>query len=250
MKSLFAISVLVLGLIGNFAPAAVPLVDEFGAPVIRVRQGVSINWSGYAVETNLSSPASNVVTDVRGQWVVPTLSCGSSNTYSSAWVGIDGYSSNTVEQTGTEHDCKSGTASYYAWYELYPKPGWRINKPVSAGDTFAAQVTYASGNKYNLTITNVGKWSYSTTQTNNGQRSSAEWVVEAPWSGGVLPLANFGTISFSGAQATINGHTGTISDSNWQKDPITMVTSDGTVKAQPSGLSPDGTGFSVTWQHS
>ena len=33
----------------------------------------STNWSGYAVETNLASPAANAVTDVKGSWIVPTV---------------------------------------------------------------------------------------------------------------------------------------------------------------------------------
>ena len=46
---------------------------------------------------------------------------GRVTTYSSAWVGIDGFSSTTVEQTGTEMDVtSSGKVEYSAWYELYP----------------------------------------------------------------------------------------------------------------------------------
>ena len=52
---------------------------------------------------------------------MPTVS-GSGPTYSSVWVGIDGYSSNTVEQIGTEQDVSAnGKTSYYAWYEMYPQ---------------------------------------------------------------------------------------------------------------------------------
>src|SRR5690348_12679669 len=69
------------------------------SPRIKLRDGVSTNWSGYAAQTNLTSPLSNAVTDVKGSWTVPTLSCTGTNTYSSVWVGIDGYSDNTVEQT-------------------------------------------------------------------------------------------------------------------------------------------------------
>src|SRR5437870_4998940 len=61
----------------------------------------STNWSGYAAETNLTAPAANAVTAVSGSWVVPQVT-GSSTGYSSVWVGIDGYSSATVEQIGTE----------------------------------------------------------------------------------------------------------------------------------------------------
>src|SRR5438067_231953 len=78
------------------ASSAAPLLS---APRIPVKNGTSTNWSGYAIETNLSTPQSKVATDVRGQWVVPSVTCGTGNTYSSIWVGIDGYSSNSVEQT-------------------------------------------------------------------------------------------------------------------------------------------------------
>jgi len=68
-------------------------------------------------------------------------------------------------------------------------------------------------------------------------------------SGGILPLADFGTVTLSGCAATLNGLTGTISDPSWQYDAIVMAYPDSTVKAQPSALSGGGTSFSVTWQH-
>jgi hypothetical protein len=71
----------------------------------------------------------------------------------------------------------------------------------------------------------------------NAQLASAEAIVEAPWSGGVLPLANFGTVGFS--NVTVNNQLLT------SADEITMVNASGTVKAQPSPLS--GGNFSVTW---
>jgi hypothetical protein len=61
-----------------------------------------------------------------------------------------------------------------------------------------------------------------------------------------LPLTNFGTVNFSGASA--NGSA--IDNSAWSLDPLTMVTSNATVKAAPSSLDPTGSSFSVAWQHS
>ncbi len=216
------------------------------APRIRYKNGTSLNWAGYAAETNLTNPQSNAVSDVKGGWTVPALTCGSTNTYSSAWVGIDGYSDNSVEQLGTEHDCMNGHASYYVWYEMYPKPSFKINLPVKAGDVMNAEVRYLSGNKFQLSIvdTTTGK-SFSTSQKSNALRQSAEWIMEAPWSGGVLPLANFGTIQFANAQVTLNGYTGSINNSLWKNDAITMVNSSGVPKAMPSSLGNNGTSFSV-----
>lgn len=224
-----------------------------GKPNIKLRHGTSVNWSGYAVETDLLTPQNYAVSDVKGQWTVPSVT-GTTNAYSSTWIGIDGYSDNTVEQIGTEQDWINGVPVYYAWYEMYPKPSYRINSlAIRPGDQMAAEVKYVGSNTYSLTLSNLstGK-SFTTIQKAKARRQSAEWVVEAPWSGGVLPLANFGTVTFSGAYAVLNNHLGSISDSAWKNDPITMVSSSSTnaVKAQPSALSPDGTGFGVTWYSS
>jgi len=221
-------------------------------PHIRNRNGTSQNWGGYAVASSLTAPQSGVVSDVKGTWKVPSLSpSDSSRTYSSAWVGIDGYSDNTVEQIGTEQDLTPDGPDYYAWFEMYPKFGYRIlNFPVEAGDTISAEVSYIGNNRFKLTIVNVSQHvSFSINQRAKARRQSGEWIVEPPYSGGILPLADFGTITFSDCSATLNGHTGSISDGAWQYDAITMAYHDGTIKAEPSNLTRDGAGFSVSWSH-
>jgi len=224
------------------------------APRIHVKEGTSTNWAGYAVLTNLAAPQKGAVTDVKGSWVVPFVDCVSTpSAYSSFWVGIDGYSSNTVEQTGTDSDCSSGTARYYAWYEMYPKFPFNLKMKISPGDVMSAEVAYIGNGKFRLVITDTTTGAiFSTTQTSkNAAKSSAEWIAEAPSSsGGVLPLANFGTASFNSAYATLNGVTASINSPNWQNDAINMTTQSGILKAQTSVLSPDGTNFSVSWQHS
>src|SRR5262245_38118591 len=99
----------------------------------------STNWSGYAVNTSRGA-----VTAVSGTWVVPTVT-GGGTAYSSAWVGIDGFSSSTVEQIGTDSDLVNGIPRYYAWYEMYPAPSIELPLTIQAGDTITAAVTYASG---------------------------------------------------------------------------------------------------------
>jgi hypothetical protein len=64
----------------------------------------SSNWSGYATD-------SGTYTSVSSSWVVPSVSCNNGTTYSSFWVGLDGYNSNSVEQTGTESDCSGSSPS-------------------------------------------------------------------------------------------------------------------------------------------
>lgn len=239
-----------------------------GAPRIKVKESDSLNWAGYAVETNLINPQSGAVSDVKGQWLVPAVNCTQSSTlstprhgkstakgttaYSSTWVGIDGYSDGTVEQIGTEQDCISGQPYYYAWYEMYPQMPVKLSMPIKSGDIISAEVQFSTGFALSLTESDpAGTNSFTTNASNNAQRSSAEWIVEAPSSGRVLPLANFGTVQFKNATATLNGATGVIDNPAWQNDPLTMVTKTGTIKASPSPLSDNtlGSSFGVTWSH-
>ncbi len=219
-------------------------------PNIKIDHSTSSNWSGYAALTSLASPQENSVSDVKGTWVVPAVTGNSSSSYSSAWVGIDGYSDGSVEQIGTEQDWINGAPSYYAWFEMYPKFPVKIKTiKVGAGDTISAEVSYSGKNRFLLTINDLTtEQSYITVLKAKTWRTSAEWIVEAPSnSKGELPLTDFGSLNFKAASATIDGHTGTIGDPAWQDDPITMINSAGNVKAQPTPLFSDGGGFGVNW---
>jgi hypothetical protein len=141
---------------------------------------------------------------------------------------------------------------YYAWVELYPKFAYMIDGfTVNEGDNISASVTFGGAGKgaFTLTMNNeTTGGSFSVTQSSpSAKRLSAEWIVEAPWSGGVLPLANFGTVQFSDCNLTMNGETGAISAGPWLYDAITMETAGGTIEAEPSALSNGGADFSVEW---
>jgi len=71
------------------------------------------NWSGYADTGATFSTAT-------GHWTEPSVSCGSQTSLAAFWVGIDGYSSSSVEQDGTLAECYQGSAYYYTWWEMYP----------------------------------------------------------------------------------------------------------------------------------
>ena len=137
--------ILAIGLL--FILTSVPLSSVAAAsanPMIRVGNGNnnSVNWSGYAV-----TGAANSITIAQASWTVPKVTCGSGETsYSAFRVGIHGFSSTTVEQTGTDSDCAHGTPTYYAWFEFYPKASKDISKlTISAGDEIGARVSFASG---------------------------------------------------------------------------------------------------------
>jgi hypothetical protein len=60
-------------------------------------------------------------------------------------------------------------------------------------------------------------------------------------------MADFGTVNYSGSAVIDSANTrGTLSSFN--ADQITMD-DNGTVRATPSNLSPDGSAFSVTWDN-
>jgi hypothetical protein len=173
------------------------------------------------------------------------VTCTGGSAYSSFWVGLDGDTSNTVEQTGTDADCSGSTAQYYAWYELYPKSSVNLTEPVNHGDSLSASVVTDGAGNFTLTISDATEnWSYQTTaKLKNANLASAEVIAEAPSSHGkALGLANFGSVSFTSATAN-----GVALDSLPNLDPITMV-SHSTVRATPNNIKSGG--FSVTWNHS
>jgi hypothetical protein len=186
-------------------------------------------------------------THVIGTWTQPAATCApGENSWSSPWVGIDGNSSGTVEQIGTDTDCQNGAPFYYAWFEMYPKSLVMIGIGVHPGDSFTGQVTYSSGSFVLRLTDNTTAVSFQTTQTSKrAKRSSVEWVMEGPSSG---LLTNFGSVGFSAASATIGGQTGNLG-SFGNAQPITMVTKAGAPRAVPSAVS-GGSAFSVSWQHS
>ncbi len=217
----------------------------------------STNWSGYAV-------TGSSFTSAQASWIVPAVNCTGvkGDQYAAFWVGLDGYNSNSVEQTGTLAYCAGAQAGYFAWFEFYPNPMYEIlTVPVSAGNVISASVVY-SGTRFTATITNVttGR-SYSTSSTVRGAaRSSAEWIAEAPCctnSNGILPLADFGTGLF-GYDSTHVLYTNYATDSSnsgaigsflgVNQVEINKVGSSSSPQTSTcSALSSDGTSFSCTW---
>lgn len=215
----------------------------------------STNWGGYVAASKMSSPKKNSVSAVYGTWIVPTLQPTPDDSYTAIWVGIDGYGSPTVEQIGTSHDFVEGAQDDYAWFEMYPGSAYLIDGfPLIPGDVISASVVYTSGSTFVLKLYNDTQQVFVTiptqyTKSSTARRQSAEWIVEAPWWNGVLPLSDFVTAYLWGCMATINGKTAPIKNSSWQNVGIGMVTGNGTPKAIPSDLLPDGGSFFMTWNH-
>jgi hypothetical protein len=237
-----------------------------------VQQAQSENWSGYV--SGASGQGTKFKT-VSGSWVVPTSKCTTASeqpTYSAFWVGLGGAGdTDALEQTGTESNCSaSGSASYYAWYELVPKAPVRVDLPVSAGDHIASKVT-VDGTSVSIWLSDEtsGQTFSKTLTMSNPDTTSAEWIAEAPsqCDGSVsnctpLPLTNFGSVQFTSASATdTNGHTGPISDPEWAATAVTLSPNAGSMGfegasftsagdsggATPSALADNGAAFSVSY---
>lgn len=241
--------VFLLGLIassGALGSSGTHQTLEHAPPARLIGHSNSLNWSGYASFNATFS-------DAKGSWTQPAATCNGKATYSSFWVGLDGYSSSTVEQLGTEADCSHGKPVYYAWWEMFPNVSHTISFfTVTPGVTYTAEVQSAGGDNFTLTLSGGGNNPFTLTTPLGLDPSlgSAEWIAEASSmctkSCRELPLTNFGAVNFSGASADGSA----INNSAWSFDPLTMVTSGGTVKAAPSSLDSTGSGFSVTWRHS
>jgi Peptidase A4 family len=254
--SLFAALLMVAPLGAMAVVAPIAAATAAFSPFHSVTTTTSSNWAGYAV-----TGAKGSVSDVKGSWIVPSIHgiCPTTkDLFSSFWVGIDGYSSSSVEQTGTDSDCQGGVAVYYAWYEFYPHPSRLIGAlTISAGDTISAEVHFAAGN-FTTTLHDVttAKTFHKTVKL-TADRSSAEWIAEAPSDFfGVLPLAKFGTVQFgvdhtnvtATNDATVSGTTGAIGSFS-TIFRINMINHAGTkTRAATSALSTDLTSFTCTWK--
>jgi hypothetical protein len=208
------------------------------------------NWSGYANDNSKH----NTYRKVSGDWTEPAVTCPTKELQAAVfWVGIDGFTSSTVEQDGTFAECYEGKAYYYTWWEMYPTNDIQmVGKTVKPGDKIAASVV-RTGTSYALKLTD------STTKGNNISEketcaaktcidSSAEWIAETPGGArGFFPLPDFKTWKLTGASVTSGTKTGNIK--TFPDDEITLF-GDAYPLATPGALNKAGTGFSDTWDNS
>jgi len=220
----------------------------------------SQNWSGYAAVAKKNV----ALRYVQSTFTVPTVNCSAvqigsgGQTYAAEWVGLDGFNSQTVEQTGVDSFCNSttGSATNQAWYEMFPLDPV-VFSGVKAGDKiFVAVYFNSSTNKYELTLEDetTGSTMQAKEPCPSGSacdRNSAEVIEEDPGgsAAGGINLADFGTVNFSVSKVTSrNGTRGTLSAGKlWTSTEIIMQDESGTTMATPSALTDSGANFSVTW---
>jgi len=219
---------------------------------------LSGNWAGYAAVADTGDQ----IAFAGANFNIPSVNCansprGSSGyAFASHWIGLDGYSSTTVEQTGIDAYCHTGsTPTYYAWYEMYPLNPVAFTG-VNPGDAIAATVTFNStNNTYHLRLNDLTNGGFvSATQScpagSTCANSSAEVITEDP--GGAVPagvnLADFGMSNFTATRVTsLSGLSGSLNPSaQWTSSQIQMVDPANAAMATPSGLY-GGRSFNIAW---
>jgi hypothetical protein len=216
----------------------------------------SFNWSGYAD----TATKAQTFTKVSGSWATPSVTCSAEDQVTSNWVGLDGFSSSTVEQLGTISWCYKGTPTYFTWYEMYPTGTTEVGTALKAGDKISASVT-RTGTSYALKLTD------STTSGNNisvtktcsltkCKDTSAEWISERPGfadsSGnflGFTPQAHYKAFKLTSGAQTSSGKSGTIG-SGPGVNAITMIDDTQTYNLNTVSTLTGGNSFGTTWKNS
>lgn len=236
------------------------------ASTVTVTDQDDSNWAGYVVASSATTKTS--FSAVSGSWIQPTANCDAgSPSHSAFWVGLGGYSGDHLEQTGTSADCSAtGQASYSAWYELVPAAQVPVSMTVQPGDRLSGHVA-VSGDTVTISLSDLTRHATFSKRLpmSSPTVSSAEWIAEAPsrclssssQDCHILSLADFGTVTFTGASASAAGRTGSIA-SGW--GPVSALTLEANpgfghlyataaqANASPGALSGNGSSFTVTWQ--
>jgi hypothetical protein len=205
-------------------------------------------WSGYAVTA--SAPYSSA----SATWQVSSVGYdGAPNPpyneeAADQWVGIGGDGDSTLIQLGTSGTVfTNGTTSYGAWYELYPAGAVGISNNVKPGDiiTGSLQCTAAcspsSVQTWLLKLTNTtAGWTWTQSFQYQSTMASAEWILEAPYVGTVVPLPDYVQATFESVEA--NG-----------QNPNLSLSANGVVMQDPYGetsnpsVPVNGDIFSICW---
>lgn len=213
----------------------------------------SNNWGGYVVYT-----AENI-TSISANWNVPALE-SSNNSFVATWIGIGGASSNgnvtliakeidsgnvvsttsenALIQVGILSQGIGNSSQYHVFIETLPQPVTYYNQfQIKAGDNISASINLISYHLWQVKIENLNTGqsinediSYLTNET------TAEWIVEKPYSGSnfkLVNMANFNTIYFKNMSVSVNGNNENICNSGATE--MTLISG---YEIPSSGLSP------------
>ena len=214
------------------------------------------NWGGYADVYAWNSLGT--FARVSGTWTIPAVTCptaattgvGAQDLIVADWVGLDGFSSGTVEQLGSMSQCFEGVATYFVWWEMYPGGTSQVSF-AQPGDVIHASIVRETSESYRLKLTDRTnpEASFSTTQScmvvDLCENDSAEWIVERPaYQIGITPEADYGKTTFTNLAVTVR-------HSRYKFSTYGIWTVDATDSYMLAGVSPLASdGFTSTWRNS
>lgn len=202
----------------------------------------SSNWSGYAL-------GGGPFTSVAGTFNVPAISPSSGDSSIGEWVGIDGWGAgaSSIIQAGIGEDYLAATnvTRVYAWYELYPAPAYALPLDVSIGDTITVSIAQVSGGLWDVRVKDETTGQSTTDEFSyGGVATTAEWIVEAPYSTitqSVTTLAPFSPVRFANLTALPAGQPPTRFVMYQQGQPVSTpsLLSDNGFTVGYGGVTPD-----------
>ncbi len=209
------------------------------------------NWTAYILVGHTEG-----FRQVTGDVKVPTVTCTSSTSKASFWIGLDGYQTggSTVEQVGISTDCHGGVPSCQTWWEMAPN-GTNYKFTVYPGDSISMLVKYIGG-AWNLALTDLTRdddahkfnLDASCPSGHVCENMTAEAALEAD---GGKNLSKFTTTGFTRFQAidSSGASTGLVADgSYWGLAKILMTGSNGADLADLSAITDLDENFSLTYK--
>ncbi|KAJ3770301.1 acid protease [Lentinula raphanica] len=196
------------------------------------------NWSGAVL---VAPPEGEIFTSAVGTFTVPSLVPNGNDGAAAAWVGIDGDTFATaILQAGVFFSVSGDTVQYGAWYEWWPNFATDIDTnvfPISAGDVITVNIDATSNSEGTVSLINQSSNTsfaidlVAPTKLSVLGGQNAEWIVEDyTQNGGLVPLADWGTVTFVNASASTSANNkislqdATIFDIEQFNDILTSVT--------------------------
>lgn len=171
-----------------------------------VSRSDSPNWAGYVF-------TAEQVTGLRADWTEPFVIPVRAASGMSVWLGIGGFASTDIMQTGTSVFYTGMYGDEEAWYERWPLDPGQVNSQfrVFSNDVIRGVLTRVAG-----TASEWRVWIKETTTgavwtrlvDYGGAVAGPDFVIEDPGrpsGNGMLTMARWGSVTFTHMQIQVNG---------------------------------------------
>jgi len=194
-------------------------------------------WSGYVA-------TGGPFVGVSGTFNVPNLAAARHGSNATEWVGIDGAGNGYLIQAGVQqdYDPATGRVGHYAWWETLPDHPTQLAIPlrVLPGDRITvviSRIGSPSGTWWISVVNDTTGQCVSTQQPYAGPGTSAEWVLEAPSTGGLQDTLGRYSPPVAFTSLAVDGRLGAISRN--------VIEQNGEAVSTPSALTNGG--FTVAY---